>query len=495
MKINNKSRQPVNRDRDIAEVSIFFVAPEKRPDPAERGFFSRCENPTPEEICIASLASSLRTRVKRGSISRSVADRELDDYRQRLEREPFSPNFRPLMMAKPPGWKDVPDVETKQEHGPNGATLEPLTFRRVSEILAMQFNDSDFILKNGYIAKGDPFALCGAGGIGKSRLILQLLIAIITGRDFLGWPTNGRGTRWLLLQSENVCRRLKSDLWAMCASLSTEEMQLVDECLLIHTLETGDDSFLHLNIAENQERVAKVIEQSRWAGVVFDVLRDYSVDNLSDDEGMQDTLAMISRLVRKNNPHCIIGIAHHARTGKAGAASATGFDRTSFGRNSKVLLGWVRAQINVAPYNPDDNEVLLIASAKCNNAPEFKPFAVRLNLKTMFYERDDSISEMDIAEWNDGVSGNRRAKPKKKKTEEDVLVLVPDPSDIALNNLIVEASDNGIGEKRTRAFVDKLVDEKTLFIHHRKRSGIRDEIRVSRYPEIAENNAEQNAPK
>ena len=84
----------------------------------------------------------------------------------------------------------------------------------------MEFDDSDFLLKNGYLSKGDPLAICGAAGIGKSRLILQLLIAIITGRDFLGWPTNGKGSRWLLLQTENVCRRLKSDLWAMFSILS-----------------------------------------------------------------------------------------------------------------------------------------------------------------------------------------------------------------------------------------------------------------------------------
>ena len=371
--------------------------------------------------------------------------------------------------------------------------MEPLTFRSVSEILAMQFDDSDFILKNGYIAKGDPFAFCGAGGIGKSRLILQLLIAIIIGRDFLGWQTCGKATHWLLLQSENVCRRLKSDLWAMCSTLTAEEKQLVDECLLIHTLETGDDSFLHLNIPENQERIAKVIEQRQWTGVVFDVLRDYSVDDLSPDAGMQDTLAVISRLVRKNNPHCIIGIAHHARTGKAGAASATGLDRTSFGRNSKVLLGWVRAQINFAPYNSDDNEVLLVASAKCNNAPEFKPFAIRLDLKTMFSERDDSIGELDIAEWADGVAGTTRAKPKEKKTKDDLLALVPDPNDIEINALIVKASDNNIGEKKTRVFVDELVEEGILFIRHKKRSGKRDEIRISRYPEIPAPDAAQPA--
>jgi hypothetical protein len=57
----------------------------------------------------------------------------------------------------------------------------------------------------------------------------------------------------------------------MCSILSQEEKRLVDEHLLIHTLETGDDSFLHLNIAENQQRA--------WTGVIFDVLRDYSVDS------------------------------------------------------------------------------------------------------------------------------------------------------------------------------------------------------------------------
>jgi hypothetical protein len=178
------------------------------------------------------------------------------------------------------------------------------------------------------------------------------------------------------MQTENVNRRLKSDLWAMFSVLTEAERQLVNDNLFIHTLETGDDSFLHLNIDENQERVAQLISKYCPDVVAFDVLRDVSVENLDADEGMQATLAVISRLCRKDNPQCTPVIAHHARTGKAGAASATGFDRGSFGRNSKVLLGWARAQINVAPYEGDDNEVLLLASAKCNNAPEFENHVV-----------------------------------------------------------------------------------------------------------------------
>jgi hypothetical protein len=62
---------------------------------------------------------------------------------------------------------------------------------------------------------------------------------------------------------------------------------------------------------------------------------------------------------------------------------ATGFDRSSFGRNSKVLFMWTRAQINIAPVRPDDNSLLIIASGKCSNSAEFQPFAARLDSHTM----------------------------------------------------------------------------------------------------------------
>ena len=230
----------------------------------------------------------------------------------------------------------------------------------------MEFSPDDLVLQNGYLCKGDPLVICGAPAVGKSRLAMQLVISVITGRDFLGWHTNGKGSRWLFLQSENSCRRLKDDLSCMFSMLSEEEKRLVDDCLVIHTLETGDDSFLHLNVPENQERVGAAIEQFPWTGVIFDVLRDYSVDDLNSDWGMQETLAMIGRLTRKKNPHCIPIIIHHARTGKLAAASAIGFGRGSFGRNSKVLLGWARAQINVAPptkATPTTSSLLLPASA------------------------------------------------------------------------------------------------------------------------------------
>ena len=378
---------------------------------------------------------------------------------------------------------------SSQDGGPNGSQIQPLSFRQLNDILAMEFDDSDFVLRNGYLTKGEPVAICGAPSVGKSRIVLQLTIAIIIGGDFLRrWPTNGKAARCLLLQTENTCRRLKSDLHAMCKALSPQDRQLVHDNLFIHTIENSDDSFVHLRDDRNQQRIENAIDLYRPDIVVFDVLRDFATDDLNADHAMQETLALIGRLVRRKNPLCIPVIVHHGRTGKAGYASATGYDRGGFARNSKVLNSWVRAQINIAPYHGDDNTVLVISSGKCNNAEEFKTFAVRLNTETMSYEYDESIDDIDLDEWKDSVSHNGSPSEKRKKKTDDELKtvicdLVPDPGTILKNSLIDKANGAGIGLRKTRNLIAELLDEKKLFLRETKRPGTNHEKRISRFPQ------------
>jgi hypothetical protein len=288
---------------------------------------------------------------------------------------------------------------------PEKKPFASLTVRRPSEILAMTFSPNDFILENGYVAKGDPVALCGAAGVGKSRLCMQMVISFLTGRNFLGWKTRGKNTHWLILQTENSNRRLQSELSAMLSDLTETERKAVEEGMVIHTLETAEDSFVSLRLAENEARVSTLIQETHPTGVIYDVLRDYGIGDLNADESMTATLSAIGRITRQGEPRRIPVILHHALTGKIGAARATGFDRGSFGRNSKVLLGWVRSQINLAPYDSDNNEALIVASGKSNNSEEFQPFGVRLNPETMTYHRDDSI---DIPEWKERVGAETK---------------------------------------------------------------------------------------
>ncbi|MGA2871127.1 MAG: hypothetical protein ABSF34_18450, partial [Verrucomicrobiota bacterium] len=135
---------------------------------------------------------------------------------------------------------------------------------------------------------------------------------------------------------------------------------------------------------------------------------DFAIGDLNKDADMKFTLQSLSRVCRKGNPRRAIIVLHHALTGKAGMARATGYDRASFGRNSKTLHAWTRAQINLAPVDPDTNDRLVIACGKCSNGKEFSPFAVRLNIESMIYEVDSTV---DVSQWEQDVTGAKDTTP------------------------------------------------------------------------------------
>src|SRR5260370_14760263 len=229
------------------------------------------------------------------------------------------------------------------------------------------------------------------GGVGKTRLIMQLALCCRAGRNFLSWPTHGRGLVFLFLQTENSCRRLKVDVERMLTGFTAEECDRIKNGIFLHTLEQDEDGFLMLDL-ENSERIANAIAQTGANVVVFDPLRDFGSDDLNSDRYMSETLREISRVTRRGNPNRALLVIHHAGTGKAAIQKTLGFDRSSFGRNSKVLFSWARAQINVSPALPDDNSLIIIASGKCSNAPEFEPLAARLNPETMLYEMHQGLA-------------------------------------------------------------------------------------------------------
>ena len=138
---------------------------------------------------------------------------------------------------------------------------------------------------------------------------------------------------------------------------------------------------------------------------MFDPLRDFGSDDLNSDKHMTETLREISRVTKRGNPRRIPLVIHHAGTGRAGIQKTTGYDRSSFGRNSKVLFSWARAQINVAPALPDSNELIIIASAKCSNSREFEPFAAHLDQHTMLYELQD---DFDFDAWRQSLEPPKR---------------------------------------------------------------------------------------
>ncbi len=256
------------------------------------------------------------------------------------------------------------------------------------------------------------------------------------------------------------------------------ERHIINEGVFLNTLEADDDGYLMLD-AENTERIADAIVRTGADIIVFDPLRDFGSDDLNADRFMTEVLREIARITRRGDPQRIALVIHHAGTGKAGIQKATGYDRSSFGRNSKVLFSWARAQINVAPAQPDDNDLIIIASGKCSNAREFEPFAVRLDEETMLYHREE---DFDFEEWQRSLESPRSNAA--KLTVDLVLNLLPATGSISKNVVIERLRDKGCGEKRSRLFLsDHLAPAGPIHEWHIKRSGKRDEIHLSREPQ------------
>jgi hypothetical protein len=264
-----------------------------------------------------------------------------------------------------------------------------LTMRKPSEILAMTFDEKDCYVGDRLIAAGQSTTILGPGGIGKSRLLLQLAASCIVGRDFLGLPTYAQGKRWLILQAENSSRRLCTDLEHLRKWLGDEAYKIVDENLTLHTLETEEDCILSLDAPATVAAMKQAIMKYEPDIIAIDALYNFASGDLNSDSEMRKTLQCLSRIARTDNPQRAMVVLHHALTGKAGVGKAVGFERASYGRNSKVLHAWTRAQINIALGSPEDNGSLIVSCGKNNNGKEFKRFAARLDTDRMIYEVDE----------------------------------------------------------------------------------------------------------
>ena len=235
----------------------------------------------------------------------------------------------------------------------------------------------------------------------------------------------------------------------MLSAFRPEEREHLTAGIFFHTLEGDDDGFLALDL-ENKERAEHTIMETAANVVVFDPLRDFSLEDLNSDKFMGDTLRDILRVTKRGNPKRVPLAVHHSGTGKAGIQKVTGFDRSSFGRNSKVLQLMVRAQINVAPIKPNDNSAIIIASGKCNNAPEFEAFGARLSFETMLYAPDP---DFDIEGWQEQVASTKKRRTFSPQIVRDLDFSPREFGKKALAKLIRD--ETGCGTSRAYELIDE----------------------------------------
>lgn len=283
----------------------------------------------------------------------------------------------------------------------------------IAEIMAEVFSPDDLYLESGVFAKEQPLSIIGAPGVGKSLLVLQMAVCFVTGRPFLGWPVRKHEFPWLILQTENNGRRMQQTLSGYKKWLTQNEWKVVTEMIHIPSIADGYNSFLHLDKPDNMALLRKIVVERQPGVIAFDPLSSFAAGNISTRTGMESTIEALAELANCGKDGCSLIILHHALTGAEGIKKAHGFNRTAFGRDSKLLVGWVRGQINIAPASEENNTQLAVFCGKNSNGPEFETFGTKLDAETMTYEVDGTF---DYEAWKELLAGDatssRRPNPK-----------------------------------------------------------------------------------
>lgn len=263
--------------------------------------------------------------------------------------------------------------------------LKPYTIENPLEIIQYVDDPADNWLGDHLLFRGSGgLAILGEGGLGKSRLVLQLAYCAVLGLPFLGLETRMRGKRWLFIQSENGPARLKADHTAMIAAFARTDadLQAIRDGIRSITLKGDDDGYQVFSNPRNIVRIEAAIAGSMANAVVADPLYDKWDEDLNGDAVMRDALNCIRRTVRRGCPDRAPVVLHHAQPGRIGAIKAMGYDRGAFARNSKVIHQWARAQINLFrdPSHPDgeDGDWLVVACGKVSDGRPFSTFGIRL---------------------------------------------------------------------------------------------------------------------
>lgn len=305
------------------------------------------------------------------------------------------------------------EAETVQAETPEGAEIvRPYALRSWGEIARMHLPPPEIVW--GGCALSGSWAFFGIGGLGKSRVALNIVRNQVLGQPFAGLPTAPRPLRHMMMGSENSIHRLQYDIRKMHGGLTSEEIAKLEQHIQLATLEGEDDTDISLTPA-NIERWRLTLEgwppDVLWADPWGDLLDG----DANSDDVARAAISVLRRLLRRVNKDAGLGILAHSRTGATNILQAIGFDSANFGKGSKALYSKSRCVWNMAPGDESESPPLVMVHAKHNDTPGEKPFAIRLDPETMTYRRED---DFDLEQWQADLSARARGKrgPKKGPT-------------------------------------------------------------------------------
>jgi hypothetical protein len=262
--------------------------------------------------------------------------------------------------------------------------------------------------KHSYWRDGEVALLVGPGGVGKSRLLLQMAICQILQRDFIGFTMFGPPRRWLLLGNENSALRLKDEVSAMTSHLPNDHMMLLEEYLRIQPVVDDSSRTVSLDDGEARARLITAAGEHRPDILCVDPWEAFILEgDCNDSRNTRASIGELLRIFRPFSERFSLLVVHHAREGAQAARMAEGYDAGAFLKGSKTLRSMARFMINVAPGDAEKRAKIVVSCGKSNNGPNFTSRGAELQPTTMSYLIDD---DFDLNSWRLDVEGKRGQK-------------------------------------------------------------------------------------
>ena len=245
------------------------------------------------------------------------------------------------------------------------------------------------------LAPGQLMEVIGGSGLGKSRMMLNLAVNQVLGRDFAGLPTCRRPLKWLFYGNENGFYRFRNDLRQMLKFCSSEQRERLRGHIFLPTMARPKDVYVSFADEENRVKLKTTIRY-RDADVVADVVvldpwgAVIDGDEL-DDGDVRKTIFEIMDILAANVEKPTAGIIlNHSRNGARELADAAGFSAANYGKNSKAIFSVMRNVWNLRPAHIADQitKIELIHAKSSDFDPAFDHVAWQYELERI--KRDGS---------------------------------------------------------------------------------------------------------
>ena len=238
------------------------------------------------------------------------------------------------------------------------------------------------------LAPGQLMEIIGGSGLGKSRMMLNLAVNQVLGRDFAGLPTCKRPLKWLFYGNENGFYRYRNDLRQMLKFCTADERERLRGHIFLPTMSKPMDAYVSFSDEQNRIKLKTTIRYRDADVVVLDPWGAVIDGDELDDGDVRKTIFEIMDVLAANIKKPTAGIIlNHSRNGIKELVDAAGFGAANYGKNSKAIFSVMRNVWNLRPAHfAEPVTKIELIHAKSSDFAAYEPRAVDFDQNT-FYSR------------------------------------------------------------------------------------------------------------